>query len=135
MSFEQENSSIGPAPAGVAGSFFLRRGRSPTRLGHGLERVQDVEEVLPPQITALGQDVGEVHHEVVVALELVEEVDHAELIVLGHDHEVDVAQWHQLLPVGEDLLEEVLVDHGLRRHVQLHCEEERLGGDGTYGTP
>ena len=88
-----------------------------------LESVQDVEEVLSSRVATLGQGVREVLHELGVTFHLLLEVLDAELIELRHHYEVDVLQRHELLLVGKDHLQEIPVDHGIRRDVQLDCNE------------
>ena len=88
-----------------------------------IERVHHVVEVSPIRPTAFGQLFREVLHEVRVVLELwVEGVD-TELVELGHVDHLDVDEVQQLLLLSEDHPEEVLVDHGVGRHVELHCQK------------
>ena len=82
-----------------------------------VESVQYVEEVLTAWITALRQDIGEVLLELCVRLKLVLKVYHTELIELWYLNEVNVFERHQLLLIGENHLEKVPVDHGIRRDV------------------
>jgi hypothetical protein len=85
----------------------------------GMERVEDVEEVLPARVAALRQLVGEVGLEVRVVLHLRCQAHDAELVVLGHGGGADVPERQQLLLAPEELSKEVLRDHEVGRHVEL----------------
>ena len=85
-----------------------------------LERVDQVEEVLPVRHAALRQLLREVPHELLVRLEHRPQFDHGELVELRHGDPFDLVQTQKRLLVREDLFEEVFVEHPVRRQVQLH---------------
>ena len=89
--------------------------------------VEDVEEVLAVWIAALRKPVGEVPHQVGVALHLREQVDHAELIVPGHCDPLHLRQGQKRLLLGQNLPEEVLGDHRRGRDVELKEAVLRVG--------
>ena len=84
-----------------------------------VQRVEDVEEVDAIGEFSFGEAVGHVLHEVGVRLVLREEVGYRYLVVLGRVDPLDILEREQLLPVVQDLLEEVFVDHGVRWDVEL----------------
>ena len=85
----------------------------------GLQRVEDVEEVLARRALASWIRVWEVLHEVRVLLEMRPERLHGQLVIMWDIHLLDVDLLHQLLLAGEDVLEEVLVDDVRVREVVL----------------
>ena len=84
-----------------------------------VERVEHVEEVLPRRPLVLGVLVGEVAGQQVVLGELGPEAPDGQLIVVRDLDVADVFLPDQLLFVRQHLLEEVLVDRGRRREVEL----------------
>ncbi len=71
----------------------------------------------------------EEHTELRVLPHVVPEVLHAELVEVRHDNGPQLAAWHQLLVVGEDLLQEVLVHRLDGGTVQLHYSDRYDDGD------
>ena len=92
----------------------------------GVDRVQDVEEVLPRRALAGWVLVGEVLDELVVLGELRPEVLDRELVVVRHGDSLDLGLLHQLLLAAEHVLEEVLVDDALVGQVVLDYIGVRL---------
>ncbi len=84
-----------------------------------VQRVEHVEKVVPRWAFALRICIREVRHELGVLRELRIEILHAELVVVRHLYEPDICFLHQLLLAREDLLQVVLVDHGLVWEIEL----------------
>ena len=76
----------------------------------GLQRVEDVEEVLARRALASWIRIRKVLHELWVLLEMRPERLYGQLVIMWAIHLLDVDLLHQLLLAGEDVLEEVLVD-------------------------
>ena len=93
----------------------------------GVESVENVKEVLPRRALANRVLIGEVPHQEVVIGELRPQRLHRELLIMWDFYVRDVALLDQRLLVGEDLLEEVLVDQGLRRQVELEATLRQNG--------
>ena len=87
----------------------------------GVDRVQDVEEVLPRRAFVLGILIGEVRHHLGVLRELRIKVLDRELIVVRDLDGAHLLLLEQVLLAPEDGLEEVLVDDGLVRQVELEA--------------
>ena len=84
----------------------------------GLQRVEDVEEVLARWALTCWIGVREVFHEIRVLLEMRPERLYGQLVIMWAIHLLDLRLLHQLLLAGEDVLEEVLVDDvGIREVV------------------
>ena len=83
--------------------------------------VHDVKEVLPIWHATNRQLRWKVHHERRVTLHLWPERLHRELIVKRHVDHLHVAEVHESLVVGEELLDEVLVHPGIDagQHVEV----------------
>ena len=92
----------------------------------GVDRVQDVEEVLPRRALAGWVLVGEVLDELVVLGELGPQVLDRELVVVRHGDPLHLGLLHQLLLAAEHVLEEVLVDDALVGQVVLDYIGVRL---------
>ena len=75
-----------------------------------LQRVEDIEEVLPRRPFACWIRIREVLREVGIFLEMRPQGLHRKLIIMWHCHPLDILFLHQHLLAGEDGLEEVLVD-------------------------
>ena len=75
-----------------------------------LQRVEDVEEVLPRWSFAGRIRVRKVLREVGIFLKMRPQGLHRKLIIMWHCHPLDILFLHQHLLAGEDGLEEVLVD-------------------------
>ena len=88
-----------------------------------VEGVEDVEEVLPRRALALWVLIREVPDHEVIFSELRPQRLHRELLVMRNFNVRDVALLDQRLLVGQDLLEEVLVDEPLRRQVELEAAQ------------
>ena len=58
-------------------------------------------------------------HQLGVLFEAAVDVDDAELVILRHLNELDITECQQLLVLGKDLSEEVLVQHAVWRDVEL----------------
>jgi len=104
-------------------------------LDHGgdvlrVQRVHDGEEVRAVGQPVLGQLVREVHPEVWLRPPGRQHGLDGQLVVLGHDDGLDVGQPHQPLLVLQDVAEEVLVEHGVGRQVQLHWQGHVTRGRG-----
>ena len=84
------------------------------------QRVQDVEEVGPVGLAALREHVWQVEHYFPVVLDLRIDVLDAELVELGHVHCAEICQLQELLAVGEDQLQVVLVQHVLGWQIELN---------------
>ena len=86
-----------------------------------VQTVENIPEVVSVDLTALRKLVWEVVHE--LRLSLAKRIDslESELIIDRHVDKLDLLELKQLLLAAEDLLEEVLVQHGLRWQIQLHC--------------
>ena len=93
----------------------------------GVQGVQDVEEVLPRRALAHRVLIGEVSGEEVVAGELRVQVLHRQLLVVRHLYVGHVLLLDELLLIGQDLLEKVLVDERLRRQVELEATQGYKG--------
>ena len=83
--------------------------------------VEYVEEVLSRRSLALRVIIREVPDQEVVLGELRPQVLHRQLLVVRDLDVGDVTLLDQGLLLGQDLLEEVLVDQGLRRQVELEA--------------
>jgi hypothetical protein len=68
-------------------------------------------------LPSLGQVVREEAHDPLIVLHARPEVLDGQLVVLGHVHLLDGVRLHELLLLGQQLAEEVLVDHELGRRV------------------
>ena len=88
-----------------------------------VQRVEDVEEVTARWAFVLSEVVRKVLSESRVLREGRPELFDAQLIVSGHMDGGDGLLEEQLLLLGEDRLQEVFVDLGLRRHVVLQATE------------
>ena len=86
-----------------------------------VECVEDVEEVLPRRALALRVLIRKVPDHKVILSELRPQRLHRELFIVWNLYVRDVALLDQRLLVGEDLLEEVLVDEALWRQVELEA--------------
>lgn len=85
----------------------------------GLQRVEDIKEVIPWRASARRVLVGEVAHEDRILLELwVERLD-GQLIILRHVNVSDISFLEQLFLSRQDCLEEIFIDHILVRQVVL----------------
>ena len=84
-----------------------------------IQSMQDVEEVWAVWVAAFGQAIGKVGHQLGVLFEAAVDVDDAELVILRHLNELDITECQQLLVLGKDLSEEVLVQHAVWRDVEL----------------
>ena len=93
----------------------------------GMDGIEDVEEVLPRRTLAIWEDVREVLLHLLIIGELRPEVLDGQLVVVGHLDADDLLLLEQLLLAGEHLLQEVLVDRGGRRQVELYCNGVRNG--------
>ena len=82
--------------------------------------VHDVEEVVPVGQAALWQLVREELHEELQSFHLWPQLLHADLVVVGHVYKPHLAYGHEHLLLGQDLLEEVFVEHCVIRQVELH---------------
>ena len=94
----------------------------------GVEGVEEVEKIFPrgPFIFRIGR--GEVPHELGILFEFGPEPSHRKFIVMGDLDMFDRGLLHEVLLAGEDLLEEVLVDHGLVGQIVLDYKEIRHEG-------
>ena len=108
----------GLAGGGVALFVGVRHDLAEVVRVHGVE---DVEEVLARRSLVLGVLVGEVAVHGVVLLELRPQRLRGQLLVVRHFDGVDLVILEQLLPAGQHLLEEVLVDERLGRQVELEA--------------
>ena len=88
-----------------------------------VQRVEDVEEVTARWAFVLSEVVRKVLSESRVLREGRPELFDAQLIISGHMDGGDGLLEEQLLLVGEDRLQEIFVDLGLRRHVVLQATE------------
>ena len=86
-----------------------------------VQGVEDVEEVVPWWALTFWVLVGEVLHHGGVLGELGIQGLDGELFVLRHPDLLDLRLLEQVLLAREDLLEKVLVDHRLRREVELEA--------------
>ena len=86
-----------------------------------VDSVEYVEEVLSWRSLALRVLIGEVPDQEVVLGELRPQVLHRQLLVVRDLDVGDVTLLDQGLLLGQDLLEEVLVDQCLRRQVELEA--------------
>ena len=84
-----------------------------------VQRVEHVEKVVARRAFALRISVRKVRHELGVLRELRIEILHAQLVVVRHLDEPDFGFLQQLLLAREDLLQVVLVDHGLVWQIKL----------------
>ena len=85
----------------------------------GVERVQDVEEIVTSRAFIFRENIGEILRELLVLLELRPELRHRELVVLRDLDLLHVLLLEQLLLIREDLLEEVFIHLALGRQVVL----------------
>ena len=86
----------------------------------GLERVQDVVEVLARRASAFGIHSREELHELAVLLQVRPQRLHGELVVVKHRDVVHLLLLQQLLLANEHVFEEVLVHGCFIRYVLLH---------------
>ena len=92
----------------------------------GVQRVQDVEHVLTRRALAFGELVREVGVEDRVVLEGGEDVLHAQLVVVWDFDRGHRCLLEELLLADQEVLEEVLVHHGLIGQVILQAVETKL---------
>ena len=86
-----------------------------------VESVHDVEKIFTVGHTPLSHLFREVLHERRVVLEHRPQVAHGEFVVQRDIDPADLVKSKQRLFIGEHFLEEIFVDHVLRRNVKLHC--------------
>ena len=98
-----------------------------------LHRIGNVPEVGTVRNIVFFGCVGHVLHERVVLTQDRPELLHTQLVVVGHVDVPDFVELQQRLLLGEHQLEEVLVDHIHRRHIELHCTENECKQKATYG--
>jgi len=85
-----------------------------------VERVHDIKGVLAVGQPTRSHLCREEPHELRVVLEHRPQLAHRELVVQRHIDPADLVEPEQRLLAGEDCLEEVFVNHVLRRKIQLH---------------
>ena len=85
-----------------------------------LEGMKEIKEVRPIGNSALGQLLGEVLHELLVRLHHRPQLHYGQLFVEWDANSLDFVQAEQLLLFCQNLLQKVLVQHVLRRQVELH---------------
>jgi len=107
---------LGSEPLGMG---MLDQGAEVVRVG----RVHDVEEVLPVGEICLGPLLGEELGELFLLHHLANEVDHAQLVVLGHFDGAELVQRDEMLSSSEDLFEKVLGDLLLQWQVELAYDD------------
>ena len=90
--------------------------------------VHDVEKIVPVGQTTLWQLVREELLEVVQFFHLGPQLLHADLVVVGNVDKPHLAYGHEHLLLGQDLLEEVFVEHCVVRQVELHYTIRRRNG-------
>ena len=98
----------------------------------GVERVEDVEEVLSGGISLIGVFVLEKENELGVLLEILPQVLDGQLLEVGDMDVVDLLLFEELLLVVEDLLQEVLVALVLGRDIILNYRDVREKNNRTY---
>ena len=98
----------------------------------GIQGVYDVEEVLPVHLPPGRERVGEVAHEIGFSCHHGAEILNTQLVVEWDVDELYLREWHERFPFSQNFLEEVLVDHDLRRNVELNCTRSGLEGLLTY---
>lgn len=86
-------------------------------------RVNDVEEVLPVGEICLGPLLGEELGKLLLLHHLANEVDHAQLVVLGHLDGAELVQRDEMLSSSKDLFEKVLGDLLLHWQVELAYDD------------
>ena len=84
-----------------------------------IDGVEDVPEVFSASCAAFRQVGWEVRHELLVVLHQVSDLVHRQFIELRNNNRTQIFQRHQPLLAGEDLLEEVAVEHLFWRNVEL----------------
>ena len=92
-----------------------------------VQRVEDVEEVLPRRTLVLRVLVRKVRQEDGVLLELGIERLHRQLVVVRDLDRRDGRLLVELLLPGEDVLQEVLVDEAFGRQVELEAVDQNRG--------
>ena len=85
----------------------------------GIYGVHNVEKIIPVGKSTFGQLVREVLHEVRRILRLWSQSLCRQLIVHGHVDELDILDGHELLFLCKNLLQEVLIHHGIARKIKL----------------
>ena len=85
-----------------------------------LESVDHVEEIVPVRHSSLRQLLREVLHQLLVRPHHRPQLDDRELVVHGNGDAPDLIQTQERFFTGEDLLEEVFVEHPVGRQVELH---------------
>ena len=93
-----------------------------------VQRVENIEEVLPWGPFACRVLVGEVPAQEIILGELRVEVLHREFLVMRHLDIIYIRLLDQLLLVREHCLQEVLVNQSGRRQIELDCREVSYGG-------
>ena len=82
--------------------------------------VHDIEEVISVRKAAFRQLVGEVLVEANCTLHLGPKRLHTDFIVVRHIDKPHILYRHELLLLSQDLFEEVFIEHGVVRQVELH---------------
>ena len=100
----------------------------------GVDGVVHIECVSAIRYAPIRVPIWEVLVHLRVLLDAWVDVLDAELVELGHVHRPQRGHLEHALLVRKHLLEEVLVDHRVRRHVELHCTEVTYSDRRTYGT-
>ena len=88
-----------------------------------IQRVENIPKVVSVRQSALWKFVREVKHEVRLFFGKRENLFDSKFIIDRYIDELDQLELEQFFLTAEDLLEEILIQHCLRRQIQLHCTE------------
>ena len=88
--------------------------------------VNNIEEIFSGRAPVVWVHGGKVRHDDRVLLHLGPERLDRKLIVMGYMDVAHLVLHEELLPSGEDVLEEIMVDGCLRGQVALNCDEINL---------
>ena len=82
--------------------------------------IEDVKKIFSHRKTALRQLVGKVPHEVSAALHLRPQSLHTDFVIVGHVNKPHSVYLKEFLLLGQDLSEEVFIEHGVVWQVELN---------------
>ena len=91
-----------------------------------LDGVENIEEIISRRALILGILVGEEGHHGGILLELRIEILDRYFVIMWDLDLLDRALPQQLLLASQDILQEILVDHGLRRQIKLEATKQTL---------
>ena len=96
--------------------------------------VEDIECIRAVWLTTFWQKVWKEFHQVRILLHNWEDALHRQLIILRDIDLFYMLEFEKFFLISEDKLQEVLVEHGIRWDVKLHCKKHKLTTSVTYSS-